>query len=131
MAPTATAAATATAPVSLAECSNVLAQPCGSCQTSWSAPFHRGLAWILLARGPLLLPACNYLESFKVLGRGQALWGSLSCATPCSNSKLEGAVLVGLVGLFNLFLGCGAVLTLCCVGSAAINTPFLATVSSL
>ena len=67
----------------------------------------------------------------KVLGRGQALWGSLSCATPCSNSKLEGTVLVGLAGLFNLFLGCGAVLTPHCVGSATINTPFLATISGL
>ena len=104
MAPAATAAATATVTVYLAECSNVLAQPCGSCQTSWSAPFHRGLAWILLARGPLLLPACNYLESFKVLGRGQALWGSLSCATPCSNSELEGAVLVGPLESYNLSL---------------------------
>ena len=85
----------------------------------------------MLARRPLLLLAYNYLESFKVLGRGQALWGSLSCTTPHSNSKLEGAVLIGLTGLFNLFLGYRAVLTLHCVGSAVINTPFLATISSL
>ena len=97
------------------------------------------MALVLLASSPLLLLAYNYLESLKVLGRslgelgrGEVLEeGRLSSTTPYSNSKLEKVVLIGLVGLFNLFLGYRVVLTLCYVGSTIINTPFLATISGL